>query len=107
MKPVMGLARKFPNICGIYLDDFIIDAKKQPDGTLMGRPALQPSELKEARANSLLANTRFAAAVTSSSTARSIRIPAAVSLAITPRGRASSDATVRSAVRRGGTGVRS
>lgn len=47
--PVMQLAKKFPNICGIYLDDFIIEAKRQPDGTWMGRPALQPAELKQAR----------------------------------------------------------
>jgi len=49
LTPVMGLAKRFPNICGIYLDDFIVDTKKQPDGTLIGRPALQPSELKQAR----------------------------------------------------------
>lgn len=47
--PVIQLARKFPNINGIYLDDFIIDAKKRPDGIVAGRPALQPEELKKAR----------------------------------------------------------
>jgi len=47
--PVIQLAKKFPNIHGIYLDDFIIDAKKQPDGRVAGRPALQPAELKKAR----------------------------------------------------------
>ncbi|MBM3890236.1 MAG: hypothetical protein FJ388_14070 [Verrucomicrobia bacterium] len=47
--PVIQLAKKFPNFSGIYLDDFIIDAKKQPDGIVAGRPALQPSELKQAR----------------------------------------------------------
>lgn len=47
--PVLGLAKKYPNFSGIYLDDFIIEAKKQPDGTLVGRPALQPDELREAR----------------------------------------------------------
>jgi hypothetical protein len=47
--PVIQLAKKFPNINGIYLDDFIIDAKKRPDGVVAGRPALQPEELKKAR----------------------------------------------------------
>ncbi|MCX6911187.1 MAG: hypothetical protein NTY01_24535, partial [Verrucomicrobia bacterium] len=47
--PVIQLAKKFPNINGIYLDDFIIDAKKRPDGVVAGRPALQPAELKQAR----------------------------------------------------------
>ena len=49
LNPVIQLAKKFPNIGGIYLDDFIVDAKKQPDGVVAGRPALQPSELKQAR----------------------------------------------------------
>ncbi|MFA5191303.1 MAG: hypothetical protein WC740_11280, partial [Verrucomicrobiia bacterium] len=47
--PVIQLAKKFPNIGGIYLDDFIIDTKKRPDGIVAGRPALQPDELKKAR----------------------------------------------------------
>jgi hypothetical protein len=46
---VMWLAKKYPNISGIYLDDFIIDAKPQADGRLAGRPALHPDELKSAR----------------------------------------------------------
>jgi len=46
---VLPLARKFPNFTGIYLDDFITDAKKQPDGRMVGRPALQPDEMKRAR----------------------------------------------------------
>jgi hypothetical protein len=49
LDPVIQLARKFPNIAGIYLDDFIVDARKRPDGRLVGRPALQPAELKRAR----------------------------------------------------------
>jgi hypothetical protein len=47
--PVIQLAKKFPNIGGVYLDDFIIDVKKQPDGQVAGRPAIQPAELKSAR----------------------------------------------------------
>jgi len=47
--PVIQLAKKYPNIGGVYLDDFIIDVKKQPDGTVAGRPAIQPADLKAAR----------------------------------------------------------
>ena len=46
---VLPLAKTFPNISGIYLDDFIIDTKKQPDGRYLGRPAIAPEELKSAR----------------------------------------------------------
>ena len=49
LSPVLELAKKFPNISGIYLDDFIIDRKKQPDGRIVGRPALTPTELEGAR----------------------------------------------------------
>lgn len=45
----ISLAKKFPNFMGAYLDDFIVDARKQPDGRVAGRPALQPDELKRAR----------------------------------------------------------
>jgi hypothetical protein len=47
--PVIQLAKKFPNISGIYLDDLIIDCKKQADGRPVGKPALQPAELEAAR----------------------------------------------------------
>ena len=49
LDPVLDLARKFPNFTGIYLDDFIIDAKRQADGRVVGRPAIQPEELRRAR----------------------------------------------------------
>lgn len=49
LEPVLQLAKKYPNISGIYLDDFIVDVKKQPDGRIAGRPALQPDELQQAR----------------------------------------------------------
>lgn len=49
LPPVLALTKKFPNIQGVYLDDFIIDARKQPDGHVAGRPALQPEELQRAR----------------------------------------------------------
>ena len=46
---VLRLAQKFPNISGIYLDDFIVDARRLADGRVAGRPAIQPAELKAAR----------------------------------------------------------
>jgi hypothetical protein len=46
---VVRLAQKFPNISGIYLDDFIVDARRLSDGRVAGRPAIQPAELKGAR----------------------------------------------------------
>lgn len=49
LSPVLQLAQKYPNISGIYLDDFIVDAKKQPSGVYAGRPAIQPAELRAAR----------------------------------------------------------
>jgi hypothetical protein len=49
LSPVLDLARRYPNLAGIYLDDFIIDPSRQPDGRLVGRPALQPAELARAR----------------------------------------------------------
>ena len=48
---VLSLAKKFANLDGIYLDDFIIDHKKRADGRIVGRPALHPSDLKAAREN--------------------------------------------------------
>ena len=47
--PVLDLAKKYPNFTGVYLDDFIIDAKRRADGRVAGRPALTPDELKRAR----------------------------------------------------------
>jgi hypothetical protein len=49
LAPVLNLTKKFPNFAGIYLDDFIIDVKRQADGRVVGRPALQPDELKRTR----------------------------------------------------------
>lgn len=48
LEPVVRLAKDFPNIAGIYLDDFIIDTRKR-DGKLIGRPALEPKQLQSAR----------------------------------------------------------
>ncbi|MCX6991942.1 MAG: hypothetical protein NT011_02245 [Kiritimatiellaeota bacterium] len=44
---VLELAKKFPNIAGIFMDDFIIDAKKQANGRMIGKPVLQPSDLNK------------------------------------------------------------
>lgn len=46
---VLTLAEEFPNISGIYLDDFIIDYKKLDNGRRIGRPAISPDELKVVR----------------------------------------------------------
>jgi len=46
---VLALAKKFPNIGGIFLDDYVVESKKQPDGRTVGRPAVMPEELKSAR----------------------------------------------------------
>jgi hypothetical protein len=46
--PVLQLAEKYPNISGIYLDDFIVDARLR-DGKNIGRPALAPADLQRAR----------------------------------------------------------
>jgi hypothetical protein len=46
--PVLQLAEKYPNIAGIYLDDFIVDTKPR-NGKNIGRPALDPAELQAAR----------------------------------------------------------
>lgn len=37
LPPVLDLAKKFPNITGVYLDDFIVKAKAQPDGRKLGQ----------------------------------------------------------------------
>jgi len=49
LPPVLELAKKFPNITGVYLDDFIVKAKVQPDGHMVGQPAMRVDELKNAR----------------------------------------------------------
>jgi hypothetical protein len=46
---VLPLAKEFPNISGIYLDDFIIGGRKGADGSVVGWPALAPGELRSAR----------------------------------------------------------
>jgi len=46
---VLDLAKKFPNISGVYFDDFIHRAEKRADGRMVCVPALQPDELKAAR----------------------------------------------------------
>ncbi len=46
--PVLQLAAKYSNLAGIYLDDFIVDAR-QRDGKSIGRPALDPAELQAVR----------------------------------------------------------
>lgn len=46
---IATLAKKYPNFTGIYLDDFVKDRSKRPDGTFAGKPAMTESELKSMR----------------------------------------------------------
>ena len=46
---IVTLAKKYPNFTGIYLDDFVKDRSKRPDGTLVGKPAMTEAELKSMR----------------------------------------------------------
>ncbi len=36
---IVTLAKSYPNFTGIYLDDFVKDAQKGPDGRRVGKPA--------------------------------------------------------------------
>ena len=47
---IVSLAKTYPNFTGVYLDDFVKDRKKRPDGTFAGRPAMSEEELKTMRA---------------------------------------------------------
>jgi len=46
---IVTLAKKYPNHTGIYLDDFVKDPVKQPDGRKVGKPAMTEDELKSMR----------------------------------------------------------
>jgi hypothetical protein len=46
---IVTLGKKFPNVTGVYLDDFIKDRSKGPDGTFTGKPAMTEPELKAMR----------------------------------------------------------
>lgn len=46
---IVTLAKKYPNFSGIYLDDFVKDAKKRPDGRRVGVPAMTEAELTSMR----------------------------------------------------------
>lgn len=45
---VLPLAKQFPNICGVFLDDFV-RTDKNPDGSKTYRPAMTRDELRQAR----------------------------------------------------------
>jgi hypothetical protein len=38
---ILTLAKRYPNVTGIYLDDFIKDRTKRPDGRFSGKPAMR------------------------------------------------------------------
>jgi len=46
----LSLAKDFPNIRGVFLDDFVLKPTRQPDGSMKGRPAMTLDELRQARA---------------------------------------------------------
>jgi hypothetical protein len=46
---IVTIAKKYPNITGIYLDDFVKDAVKRPDGRKVGKPAMTDAELVSMR----------------------------------------------------------
>ncbi len=47
---IVTSAKRYPNFTGIYLDDFVKDRNKRPDGTFAGKPAMSEEELKAMRA---------------------------------------------------------
>lgn len=47
---IVSIAKSYPNVNGIYLDDFVKDRKKRTDGTFAGKPAMSEEELKAMRA---------------------------------------------------------
>ncbi len=49
MPDIITLAKSYPNFTGIYLDDFVTDPVKQPDGRKVGKPAMTEAELKSMR----------------------------------------------------------
>jgi hypothetical protein len=48
LPPVLDLTRKYPNIRGVFLDDFV-RPDKQENGRMVGRPSLQREDLSLAR----------------------------------------------------------
>jgi hypothetical protein len=46
---ILTLAKAYPNFTGIYLDDFVKDVQKRPDGRRVGKPAMTEAELKSMR----------------------------------------------------------
>lgn len=46
---IVTLAKSYPNFTGIYLDDFVKDPVKRPDGRKVGTPAMTEEELKSMR----------------------------------------------------------
>ena len=48
LPPVLDLAKKYPNIRGVFLDDFV-RPDKRVNGRMVGRPSLQREDLRHAR----------------------------------------------------------
>jgi len=50
MPDIVSLAKSYRNFNGVYLDDFVKDAHRGPDGRMVGKPAMTEAELKSMRA---------------------------------------------------------
>jgi hypothetical protein len=46
---IVSIARAYPNFAGIYLDDFVKDRSRRPDGTFEGKPAMTEEQLRTMR----------------------------------------------------------
>lgn len=47
---IVSIARTYPNLTGVYLDDFVKDRHRRTDKAYAGRPAMSDEELKSMRA---------------------------------------------------------
>jgi len=46
---IVSMAKTYPHVTSVYLDDFVKDPVKQPDGRKVGKPAMTEAELKSMR----------------------------------------------------------
>lgn len=46
---IVSIAKSYSNLTGIYLDDFVKDRHRRPDGTFAGKPAMTEEQLRDMR----------------------------------------------------------
>jgi hypothetical protein len=46
---IVSIAKSYSNVTGIYLDDFVKDRHRRPDGTFAGKPAMTDEQLRDMR----------------------------------------------------------